>query len=109
MKILRATLFAVFCLLPFAVTSAQLPPPPISGFVHSAQFGPVAGVTVSLVHPMIGRSSPVFTGPTGGYFFSNVPVQSQPYYIEAYWGNQLLYRGILAYVGAPVRLDIPLP
>jgi hypothetical protein len=51
----------------------------------------------------------VFTGPTGGYFFANVPPQMQPYYIEAYWGNQLLYRGVLSYAGAPVRFDIPLP
>lgn len=103
-----ACCFAV-CLLPVAKIPAQAPPPPVSGFVHSAQFGPVAGVTVSLVHPIIGRSSPVFTGPTGGYFFSNVPPQMHPYYIEAYWGNQLLYRGVLTYGGSPVRFDVPLP
>ena len=96
-------------LLSAAKIPAQAPPPPVSGFVRSAQFGPVAGVTVSLVHPMIGRSSPAFTGPTGGYFFSNVPPQAQPYYIEAYWGNQLLYRGVLSYGGSPVRFDISLP
>lgn len=109
---MRASILAcclAISLLPAATISAQAPPPPISGFVRSAQFGPVAGATVSLVHPVIGRSSPVFTGPTGGYFFANVPPQMQPYYIEAYWGNQLLYRGVLNYGGAPVRFDIPLP
>ena len=89
---------------------AQVPPtPPISGYVISAQQGPIAGVTVSLVHPVIGRSAPSFSGPTGGYYFSNVPPRPEPYYIEAYWGNQLLYRGVLSYAGPPVRLNIPLP
>jgi len=66
--------------------------PPIYGQVISQTRGPVAGVTVSLVHPTLGRSTPVFSQQNGAYFFANVP-PGQTYYIEAYWGNTLLYRG----------------
>ena len=88
---------------------AQTPAPPISGMVISSQRGPVGGVTVSLVHPIIGRNAPVFSAPNGAYFFANVPPQAQPYFIEAYWGNQLLFRGELLYQGAPVQFNISLP
>jgi hypothetical protein len=88
---------------------AQAPVPPIYGTVFSAQRGAIAGVTVSLVHPVIGRSAPSFSGPTGAYFFTNIPPQSSPFYIEAYWGSQLLFRGQLSYQGSPVQYNIPLP
>ena len=69
----------------------------------------MGGVTISLVHPAIGRSAPTFSAPNGSYFFVNIPPQAQPYYIEAYWGSQLLFRDLLTYQGAPVRFNIPLP
>jgi hypothetical protein len=82
--------------------------PPIYGQVISQSRGPVAGITVSLIHPTLGRSTPVFSQPNGYYFFSNVPM-GQTYYIEAYWGNTLLYRGVVNYVGGSVVFNIPLP
>lgn len=103
-----AVFVSVF-LLGLTEASAQAPPPPISGVVVSAQSGPVTGVTVSLVHPVMGRSSPAFSGANGYYYFTNVPPQSQPFYIEAYWGNQLLFRSVLSYTGPPVQFNIPLP
>jgi hypothetical protein len=109
MNPLRIAALVIVGLLASSETRAQIPAPPISGVVVSAQHGPISGVTVSLVHPVIGRSSPAFTGPNGYYFFNNVPPQSQPYYIEAYWGNQLLFRGVLSYAGPPVQFNIPLP
>jgi len=96
-------------LLAFTEAPAQIPTPPIYGVVISGQRGPVGGVTVSLVHPVIGRSAPSFSAPNGAYFFGNVPPQAQPFYIEAYWGNQLLFRGQLSYQGTPVQFNIPLP
>ena len=108
MKTLRLAIIAAVLLLT-PVVFGQVVAPPISGIVHSVQHGPLAGATVSLVHPAVGRSTPAFTGPGGGYFFTNVPPRSDAYYIEAYWGNQLLYRNTLVYTGAPVRFDIQLP
>jgi hypothetical protein len=109
---MKASIFGLciaVCLLPLTNIPAQAPAPPISGYVTSAQFGPVVGATVSLVHPAIGRSSPAFTGQTGGYFFTNIPPRADPFYIEAYWGNQLLFRGQLYYQGSPVQYNISLP
>ena len=82
--------------------------PPIYGQVISQSRGPVAGITVSLLHPTLGRSTPVFSQQNGYYFFSNVPA-GQTYYIEAYWGNQLLYRGVLNYYGGSMPFNIGLP
>ena len=83
--------------------------PPVSGVVISNQRGPLGGVTVSLVHPVVGRSAPSFSAPNGTYYFTGVPPQAQPYFIEAYWGNQLLFRGQVLYQGWPVQFNIPLP
>lgn len=104
-------LFLVLVALALAYDTApgQRPAPPISGVVYSSQRGALGGVTISLVHPLIGRSGPAFSAPNGAYFFANVPPQIQPYYIEAYWGSQLLFRGQLVYQGAPVQFDIGLP
>jgi len=88
---------------------AQMPLPPIYGTVQSAQRGPLGGVTVSLVHPMIGRSTPVVSGPNGGFFFVNIPPRPDPYFIEAYWGTQLLFRAQVWYQGQPVQANIWLP
>jgi hypothetical protein len=109
MKALRIVVLVIAVLWTSGGVQAQMPPPPISGFVTSAQQGPVVGVTVSLVHPVIGRSSPSFTGPNGGYYFTNVPARPEPFYIEAYWGDRLLFRGQVTYQGWPVPYNIVLP
>jgi hypothetical protein len=62
-----------------------------------------------LVHQVLGRGAPVFSGPGGNYGFYNVPPRQEPYYIEAYWGQQLLFRSMLYYKGGSVRFDIRLP
>jgi hypothetical protein len=90
----------------FAGMRAQTSPP-IYGQVISQSRGPVAGVTVSLLHASFGRSTPVFTQANGTYFFSSVPPGQ--YYIEAYWGNTLLYRGVVNYAGGSIVFNIPLP
>jgi Carboxypeptidase regulatory-like domain len=82
--------------------------PPIYGMVISQTRGPVSGVSVSLVHPTLGRTTPAFSQANGYYFFTNVPPW-QTYYIEAYWGNSLLYRGTVYYGGGSVPYNIPLP
>jgi hypothetical protein len=83
-------------------------PPPISGVVYSQRNGNLPGVTVSLVNSTVGRGSPSVSDLYGRYFFMNVPYP-QRYYIEAYWGTTLVYRGIVDYNGQSIRMDIPLP
>jgi hypothetical protein len=82
--------------------------PPIYGQVVSQTRGPLSGITVSLVHPTLGRSTPVFSQSNGYYFFASVP-SGQTYYIEAYWGSNLLYRGTVNYLGGSIPYNIPLP
>ena len=52
---------------------------------------PVPGLTVSLVHAMLGRSAPSVTDVAGRFLFYGIPIMPTPYYIEIYWGNQLIY------------------
>src|SRR5205085_2822595 len=88
MNLLRSfLLLSVIVFSHAAASRAQMFAPPISGVVFSDQRGPVGGVTVSLVHPLIGRSAPVLSGPNGTYFFVNIPPQCEPFFIEAYWGS----------------------
>src|SRR6266480_4289443 len=97
-------LVAITLITPCGNLRAQIAPP-IQGTVFSYSRGPISGVTVSLLHPTLGRTTPVFTQAGGYYFFTNVP-PGQTYYIEAYWGNQLLYRGTVYYSGGSVTHDI---
>ena len=62
------------------------------------------GVTVSLVHPRVGRSSPSYTDVYGHYSFTNVPLQPDPYYLEVYWGTQLLFRNTILVTMQQVNL-----
>jgi hypothetical protein len=87
---------------------SQIGPPIYGTVVSQSRQAPIGGVTVSLVSPTLGRSTPVFTQPNGSYFFTNVPA-GQSYYIEAYWGNTLLYRGVVNYWGGSVAFNIVLP
>ena len=102
-------LLAVMAVMEPGFVRAQVPAPPVSGVVASQQRGVVGGVTVYLVHPVVGRSVPSFSAANGAYFFANVAPQPQPYFIEAYWGNQLLFRGQVSYQGSPVQFNIALP
>jgi hypothetical protein len=62
---------------------------------------PLPGVTVSLVHQWVGRSTPSITNAFGYFSFANVPMNQVPYYFEVYWGNQLVYRSVLL-VNSPI-------
>ena len=72
----------------------------VSGTVLNSRNVPIPGLMVSLVHPIVGRSHPSFTDPLGRFVFFNVPIVSNPYYLEVYWGRDLLYRRALL-VNAP--------
>jgi hypothetical protein len=107
-------LFALGAVVLVSGSRAQLPPgsgPPVWGYVlrQGQIFRPVGGVTVSLVHPVLGRSAPAYSAPNGYFYFANVPPRNDPYYIEAYWGTELLYRAELVYQGGSLQFNIPLP
>src|SRR2546429_538789 len=68
----------------------------IEGTVVNAELQPLPGVTVSLAHQVLGRSTPVTTNLAGYFSFTNIPIHPMPYYIEIYWGDQLIYRNIFA-------------
>ncbi len=69
------------------------------GTVINQNHHPIPGLTVSLVHPTVGRSFPSITDPSGRFLFSNVPRISTPYYIEIYWGSRLIYRNTVVISG----------
>lgn len=79
----------------------------LSGVVINRLNQPMPGLTVSLVHPNAGRSYPSTTDNIGRFFFSNVPLvppATGPFYLEIYWGNQLLYRNTVV-----IRGNVTLP
>ena len=102
-RILAAIL--VLTAIPDAV--AQMPvgtPVTVQGSFCSRQNGaPVPGLTVSLVHPVIGRSVPAYTDQFGNFVLYNVPVRPDQYYIEVYWGPNLIMRDRI-FVSGPLRL-----
>jgi carboxypeptidase family protein len=76
---------------------ALLASPPVSsaesmtGTIVSRSGVPVAGLTVQLAHPTIGRSIPAITDSYGQFKFINVPATNDAYYLEVYWGLDLVY------------------
>jgi hypothetical protein len=64
----------------------------VYGTVTNRHNQPVPGVKVSLLHPQLGRSSSSVTDSYGRYAIFGIPIHSAPYYIEVYWGTQLIYR-----------------
>ena len=77
---------------------------PVQGHVLSrSSGGPVPGVSVVLVHQRLGRSAMSYTDADGRFGWSAIPLQSEPYFLEIYWGQQLIYRQPVA-VRSPITL-----
>ena len=84
--------------------AAQGPVAPVEGVVLDDRTGQGApGLTVSLIHPQLGRSAPSLTDANGRFEWAAIPVQPDPYYLEIYWDKRLLYRQQVLVQG-PVRL-----
>jgi hypothetical protein len=91
----RSVLPLVLLLLLFGpqVARAQQSRPAVTGRVLSRQnSGPIPGLTISLAHPVVGRSTPAYTDNGGFFSFGYVPPRLEPYYLEVYLGNSLIYR-----------------
>lgn len=74
---------------------------PVQGQLLSRSRGAVPGVTAFLLHPFLGRSAPSFTDAYGRFGWIAIPVRPEPYFLEIYWGQQLIYR-------QPIRVEAPL-
>ncbi len=64
---------------------------------------PAPGLVVSLVHPILGRSAPSFSNGFGQFGWSAIPVRPEPYFLEVYWNQNLIYRQPVR-VLAPIRI-----
>jgi hypothetical protein len=65
----------------------------VQGQVLSRSSGaPVPGVSAYLVHRTLGRSALSYTDAYGRFGWSAIPAQAEPYYVEIYWGQNLIYR-----------------
>ena len=83
---------------------AQRPVAPVDGVVLDNHTGTGApGLTAYLIHPVLGRSVPTLTDADGHFAWSAIPMRPEPYYLEIYWGRNLIYRQQLLVPG-PVRL-----
>ena len=69
------------------------PTVPVQGQVLSRSAnGPAPGLTVFLVHQVLGRSAPSITDAHGRFGWIAIPVRVEPYFLEVYWGQNLIYR-----------------
>ena len=106
MRPIRVVLALMLSLILAPPVFAQGPVAPVEGVVLDDQTGLGApGLTASLIHPQMGRSAPSLTDRNGHFEWSAIPMQSEPYYLEIYWGSKLLYRRQVIVQG-PLRLPV---
>ena len=95
--VLALSLVTFFCRTPPANAQGLI----FGGEVRAVANGnPIPGLTVFLVHPQLGRSFPTLTNWRGEFVFANIPYAG-PYYLEIYWGSQIVYRGIVVVPSQP--------
>ena len=70
----------------------------------------IPGVTVYLVNPAVGRSHAEITDLDGRFSFENVPNTPDGqnwYYVEIYWGRDLIYRrAVQVYPGSQYKFFV---
>jgi len=104
MKATRAVIALSLSLALAPRARAQDPVAPVDGVVLDNHTGTGApGLTAYLIHPVLGRSAPTLTDAGGHFAWSAIPMRAEPYYLEIYWGANLIYRQQLLVPG-PVRL-----
>jgi hypothetical protein len=111
-KYIKCALLTLVSVCLIIVTVAESQPPmqpitpqvPVHGIVIDSRTQiPIPGLTVSLIHPILGRSSPAFTDIGGRFTFLAIPVRPELYFIEIYWGYNLVYRSQIM-VSSPLTL-----
>ena len=102
----RAVLAFIVVLVPVISSFGQyVPSVPVQGQVQSRKVnGPAPGLKIYLVHRSLGRSAPSFTDAYGRFGWTAIPIRrDEPYYLEIFWGQNLIYRQPLT-VTAPLAL-----
>jgi hypothetical protein len=100
-----AMLLAIAIAGAFFATPSQAQNVSVQGLIVSRSNNtPVPGMTVFLLHPVLGRSAPSITDEHGRFGWSSIPVRSESYFLEAYWGATLMYRQPL-----PIRSAVLIP
>ncbi|NML42670.1 carboxypeptidase regulatory-like domain-containing protein [Ramlibacter sp. G-1-2-2] len=87
---LAAALLALLAPWPAAAQGRGMVP--VQGQLLSRNRGPVPGVTVVLVHSVLGRSTAATTDAYGRFGWNAIPVRPEPYFLEMYWGQKLIFR-----------------
>ena len=85
----------IFAVLACSANAQSHPGPtaPVQGtLVARSNSTPAPGLTVFLIHPVLGRSAPSYSDAYGRFGWRAIPVRPEPYYIEVYWGKNLIFR-----------------
>jgi hypothetical protein len=94
---LKALAFFPAILMPGGAKS-QMMTVPVQGRILSNS-GPIPGLMVILVHQYMGRSVPVVSDNSGYFIWNAIPVRSEPFVLEIYWGQNLVYRAPIMITG----------
>ncbi len=96
MKLLRVLVICIF-ICGIANTQIQASNQSIvqGQLISGSNHYPAPGLTVVLVHQNLGRSVPSISDGNGMFVFYNIPLMATPYYLEVYWGSQLIHRSIV--------------
>ena len=102
--LLRILLLCLICVTAFPAQSSQPQATVMGQLLTGGSSQPAPGLVVSLVHPQFGRSVPTSSDVYGRFTFFGIPMNRVPYYLEVYWGNQLVYRNTIYVSGDHVNL-----
>jgi hypothetical protein len=83
-------------------------PDSLEGKVVNKNKTPVPGLTLYLLHTSTGRSEPRITDDNGIFYFEKVPIANSSYYLEIYWGKDIVYRNMVRIKGNVKLKDIVL-
>jgi|GEM_PF-5585721 len=107
----RHTAFAVGLLALAGIGAPDLSAAQVTfqGSIVDANQRPIPGLAVSVANQARGRSRSAYTDASGHYVLSDIPVSSQPYAFEVYWGQRLAHtRRVGASAPGSVQVDVQL-
>ncbi|MDJ0612553.1 MAG: carboxypeptidase-like regulatory domain-containing protein [Rhizobiaceae bacterium] len=92
MPLFRVFVLCLVWVVAFPSIAANSQAKVIGQLLTKSDSKPAPGLTVSLVHPQFGRSVPTSSDEYGRFSFFGIPMDRDPYYLEVYWGKNLVYR-----------------
>ena len=84
-------LLAGFLLHVVIASSATAQYASLAGTVVDRWGNPVPGLTVVLFHPPSGMSFQAWTDGWGRFYFPNIPPRPDPYFLQVFWGPNLVF------------------